>query len=210
MVDGLCGKEVVIVLVWEAELADETVLEDDERLETLCVSVELGPGLVVAGAEALAGRGGGGVLGGERGGGGGVGRGEEGVEDAAHGPDQVEIDNGAPGNALGMESVGGVEELELLESGALPALALAEEEDLDLLATAAELSALVADLLVDVVADLLSLLFLAEAAVAVSGALVDWGEESEGEGVGEGAGAATRIEDVLLERARLRLRVIGD
>lgn len=42
----------------------------------------------------------------------GVGVGGDGVEDAADGADEVEVDDGAPGDAFGVECGGGVEELE--------------------------------------------------------------------------------------------------
>lgn len=42
----------------------------------------------------------------------GVGVGRDGVEDATDGADEVEVDDGAPGDTFGVECGGGVEELE--------------------------------------------------------------------------------------------------
>ena len=79
-----------------------------------------------------------------------------------------------------------------LEGCALPALALAQEEDLDVRLVLLELCPVEPDLLVDGVADLLRVVFGDEAPLALCGGLVDRRAEGGGDGVGERAAAGAR------------------
>ena len=73
-----------------------------------------------------------------------------------------------------------------------PALALAQEEDLDVRLVLLELCPVEPDLLVDGVADLLRVVFGDEAPLALCGGLVDRRAEGGGDGVGERAAAGAR------------------